>query len=137
MHYTTRSLTRTNAICPFCQPLALGFGPVVDVGFDQLLDGSEARLARYAGVRMTLNRDGYIEYTAGGTDGLAGTRQQIAAELPICQSRDREVRYVLRGLWNTGAHNTPDLLQGGLFVEMPLGILVTPNKWHDFVPFGK
>ena len=137
MHWTTRVMARTNAICPFCQPLALGFGPVVNVGFDQLLDGSEARLARYAGVRMTLNRDGYIEYTAGGTDGLAGTRQQIAAELPICQSSDREVRYILRGLWNTGAHNTPDLLQGGLFVEMPLGILVTPDKWHDFVPFGK
>ena len=137
MHYTTRVLTRTNAICPFCQPLALGFGPVANVGFDQLLDGSEARLARYAGVRMTINRDGYLEYTAGGTDGLAGTRQQIAAELPICQSPDREVRYVLRGLWNTGARNTPDLLQGGLFVEMPLGILTTPKKWHDFVPFGK
>ncbi len=137
MRWTCRELCRKNEICPFTQKLAFGFGPTANVGFEQLFDGSEARLTRYFGARMTINRDGFIEYTAGGTDGLAGTRQQIAAELPIYQSRDREVRYVLRGLWNTGSHNTPDVLQGGIFVEMPLGIFTTPEKWRDLLPFRK
>ena len=137
MRWTCRELCRKNEICPFTQKLAFGFGPTANVGFEQLFDGSEARLARYFGARLTINRDGYIEYTAGGTDGLSGTRQQIAAELPIYQSRDREVRYVLRGLWNTGSHNTPDVLQGGIFVEMPLGIFTTPEKWRDLLPFRK
>ena len=137
LHWSNRMFARTNSVCPMCQPLLLGFGPTANVGFDQLFDGSEARLARYFGVRMTINRDGFIEYTAGGTDGLAGTRQQILAELPFYTSRDGEVRYVFRGLWNTGSHSTPDLFQAGFFVEMPLCFLATPSKWHDLIPCKK
>ena len=119
LHWSKRMFARTNSVCPMCQPLMLGFGPTANVGFDQLFDGSEARLARYFGVR------------------LAGTRQQILAELPFYASRDGEVRYVFRGLWNTGSHNTPDLFQAGVFVEMPLCFLATPSKWHDLIPCKK
>jgi len=136
-HWTTRLLARTNGICPFSQPLTLGFGPTANVGFDQLFDGSRARLARYGGVRLTFNRDGYIEYTLGDTDGLAGDRQQVAMELPISASRDGEVRYVLRGRWNRGSHSYPDELEGGIFLEMPFGLFATPSKWGDLIPFAK
>src|ERR1035441_928576 len=105
IHWTTRMFACTDSVCPFCQPLALGLGPTVNVGFDHLYNESKYRLARYAGVRLTFNRAGFIEYTAGGTDGLDGTRQQVVAEIPFYESRDGEVRYYLRGLWNRGAHS--------------------------------
>ena len=135
--WTTLMFARDNSVCPFCKPLALGLGPTINVGFDHLYNESKYRLARYAGVRLTFNRAGFIEYTAGGTDGLDGTRQQITAEIPFYESRDGEVRYYLRGLWNRGAHNRPDLLEGGLFLEMPFSTLYTPCKWGDLVPFVK
>ena len=137
IHWTTRMFARTDSVCPFCQPLALGLGPTVNVGFDHLYNESKYRLARYAGVRLTFNRAGFIEYTAGGTDGLDGTRQQVVAEIPFYESRDGEVRYYLRGLWNRGAHSKPDVLEGGLFLEMPFSTLYTPCKWGDLVPFAK
>ena len=137
IHWTTLMFARDNSVCPFCKPLALGLGPTINVGFDHLYNESKYRLARYAGVRLTFNRAGFIEYTAGGTDGLDGTRQQITAEIPFYESRDGEVRYYLRGLWNRGAHNRPDLLEGGLFLEMPFSTLYTPCKWGDLVPFVK
>ena len=136
-HWTTLMFARDNSVCPFCKPLALGLGPTVNVGFDHLYNETDFRLARYAGVRLTFNRDGFIEYTAGGTDGLDGTRQQIVAEIPFYESRDGEVKYYLRGLWNRGAHNRPDILEGGLFLEMPFSTIVTPSKWGDLVPFVK
>jgi hypothetical protein len=136
-HWTTLMFARTNSVCPFCQPLTLGLGPTVNVGFDHLYNETDFRLARYAGVRLTFNRAGFIEYTAGGTDGLDGTRQQIVAEIPFYESRDGEVRYYLRGLWNHGARNRPDVLEGGLFLEMPFSTLYTPCKWGDLVPFVK
>ena len=52
--------------------------------------------------RLTFNRSGFIEYTMGDTVGLAGTREQIVTEIPFYESRDGEVRYYLRGLWNRG-----------------------------------
>lgn len=137
IHWTTLMFARSNSVCPFCQPLALGLGPTVNVGFDHLYNDSKYRLARYAGVRLTFNRAGFIEYTAGGTDGLDGTRQQIVAEIPFYESRDGEVKYYLRGLWNHGANNRSDVLEGGLFLEMPFSTLVTPAKWGDLVPFAQ
>lgn len=135
LNWTTGTLFRTNVVCPLCRPLALGFGPVAEVGFDQLFDGSSARFARYAGARLTVNQNGFIEYTAGGTDGLSGTRQQVIAELPIYSSRDGEVRYVLRGEWNRSDEAQPDVLSGGLFLEMPFSIFAQPKKWSDLIPF--
>jgi len=73
----------------------------------------------------------------GDTDGLGGTRQQVIAEIPFYESRDGEVRYYLRGLWNHGSSARPDILEGGLFLEMPFSTIVTPSKWGDFVPFTK
>lgn len=135
LNWTSCTLARTNPVCPLCRPLALGLGPVVEVGFDQLFDGSSARFARYAGARLTVNHAGFIEYTAGGTDGLSGTRQQVIAELPIYSSRDGEVRYVLRGEWNRSDEAQPDVLSGGLFLEMPFSIFAQPKKWSDLIPF--
>ena len=138
IHWTALMFDRSNSICPFCKPLVLGLGPTVNVGFDHLYnDASDYRFARYAGVRLTFNRDGFIEYTAGGTDGLDSTRQQVVAEIPFLESRNGEVKYYLRGLWNHGASSKPDVLEGGLFLEMPFTTLVKPDKWGDLVPFVK
>ena len=134
-HWTTEKFAREDSLCPFCKPLTLTIGPAINLGFDHLYNESDYRLARYAGVRLTFNRDGFIEYTVGGTDGLDGTRQQIVAEIPFYESRDGEVKYSLRGLWNHGASNRPDILEGGLFLEMPFTTLVSPEKWGDLVPF--
>jgi hypothetical protein len=137
LHWTTRLFGRPDSVCPFCQPLTLGLGPTVNVGFDRLYSDSTFRLARYAGARLTFNRSGFIEYTGGGTDGLDGTRQQVVTEIPFYESRDGEVRYYLRGLWNRGTDSKHDLLEGGLFVEMPFSTLASPCKWGDLVPFLK
>jgi hypothetical protein len=125
---------RTNSVCPFAQPLTFALGPTVNVGFDHLYDEDAYRFARYAGVRLTFNRSGFIEYTAGDTEGLDGTRQQIITELPFYQSRDGEVRYYFRGLWNHGESYRPDILEAGVFLEMPFSTLVRPDKWRDLVP---
>ena len=137
IHWTELMFTRTNSICPFCRPLALGLGPTVNLGFDHLYDETDYRFARYAGVRLTFNRTGYVEYTVGETEGLDSTRQQVVAEIPFYESRDGEVRYYLRGLWNHGLSSKPDILEGGLFVEMPFSTLVQPDKWGDLVPFAQ
>jgi hypothetical protein len=137
IHWTSLMLARENSACPFARPLAITLGPTVNLGFDHLYDESEYRFARYAGVRLSFNRSGFIEYTVGGTDGLDGTRQQIVTEIPFYESRDGEVRYYLRGLWNHGSNNKPDVLEGGLFLEMPFDLLVKPDKWGDLVPFVK
>jgi len=137
LRWTALASATTNSGCPFCQPLALALGPTVNVGFDHLYGESDYRFARYAGLRLTFNRSGFVEYTAGETEGLNGTRQQIVAEIPFYQSRDGEVRYYLRGLWNHGANNKPDILEGGLFVDLPVSTLISPSKWGDLVPFMK
>lgn len=136
IHWTSLMFARTNGTCLMCRPLALGFGPTANAGFDQLFDGSQARLARYAGVRASFNH-GFIEYTAGGTDGLAGIRNQVITELPFYVSRKNGVRYYFRGLWNTGYNSTRDELEAGLFVELPIETLVRPSKWGSLIPGTK
>jgi hypothetical protein len=137
LNWMTPQMTRTNCGCPMGQPIAVALGPTINLGFDQILDGSRPRFARYGGVRMTFNRDSFIEYTAGETDGLLGTRQQVMAELPFYESRDGEIRFLFRGLFNTGANRSPDFFQAGVLVEMPICIFTQPEKWRDFVPFAK
>ncbi len=137
MHWTTRFLSCTNSVCSFCEPHTFALGPTANVGFEQLFDGTSGRFARYGGARLTFDRDGFIEYTLGATDGLASGRQQAVVELPLYTSRDGEVRYVIRGLWNRGNHSYPDELQGGLFLEMPFAFIATPSKWSDLIPFRK
>lgn len=132
--WTALACAPTNSGCPFSRPLALAFGPTVNVGFDHLYDEADYRFARYAGLRLSFNRSGFVEYTVGDTEGLDSTRQQIVAEIPFYESRDGEVRYYLRGLWNHGTSHQPDILEGGLFLEMPLSTLVSPCKWGDLVP---
>lgn len=135
LQWTSQMFARTNAVCPMCAPLAFKLGPTVNLGFDELFDDREARLARYAGARLTLNHDAFIEYTVGGTDGLAGTpRSQVVTELPFYLSRKNGVRYYFRGLWNTGFNHTTDELEAGVFVELPLTTLVSPSKWHSLIP---
>jgi len=134
-HWSTMS-GDPNSIFPFSRPLTLALGPTFNLGFDHLYNGeTDFRFANYAGVRLTFNRSGFIEYTVGRTEGLDSVRQQIVAELPFYESRDGAVRYFLRGLWNHGLSRDPDVLEGGVFVEMPLGLLITPEKWGDLVPF--
>jgi hypothetical protein len=127
-----------NNYCPFSGPLALALGPTANAGFNQVFNSNYAPTGfGHAGARLTLNRDAFIEYTVGGDASLGGTRQQLATELPIYQSRDGQVRYVVRGLWDHVGGSHPDLLQGAFFVEMPFGFLVTPSKWSDLIPFTK
>jgi hypothetical protein len=137
IRWTALASANSNSVCPYCEPLAFTLGPTVNVGFDHLYDEWKYRFAHYAGLRLTINRSAFIEYTVGDTIGLAGTRQQIVTEIPFYQSRDGEVRYYLRGLWNHGDSNKPDILEGGLFLEMPFTTLVRPDKWGDLVPFGQ
>lgn len=136
-HWTTRIMSRTNSLCPLSQPLELGFGPTLNIGFDKLFDHTDARLNRYFGARMTINREGFIEVTGGATDGLEGTRAQVLTELPVFTSRSQDVRYVVRGLWNTGDNRSPDVFQAALFVEMPLDFIAQPDCWSDLNPFKK
>jgi hypothetical protein len=136
-HWTMLQSAQADSVCPFCQPLAFTLGPTMNIGFDHLYDESKFRFAHYTGLRLTYNRSGFIEYTVGDTIGLAGTRQQIVAEIPFYQSRDGEVRYYLRGLWNRGDSTKPDILEGGVFLEMPFATLVKPDKWGDLVPFAQ
>lgn len=137
LRWTALASAPTNSGCPYCEPLALGLGPTVNVGFDHLYDEADYRFARYAGLRLTFNRSGFVEYTVGDTDGLHGTRQQIVTEIPFYESRDGEVRYYFRGLWNHGPNDGHDILEGGLFLEMPLSTLISPCKWGDLVPFAQ
>jgi hypothetical protein len=130
--------SHSNNYCPFSGPLAVALGPTANGGFDQLFNaGSEPSAFYHGGARLTLDRDAFIEYTVGGERDLPGTRQQLAAELPLYQSRDGQVRYVVRGLWDHVGGNHPGLLQGALLVEMPFDFLVKPSKWGDLVPFTK
>jgi len=135
LHWTSLLANRPDSVCPFCQPLKFSLGPTVNAGFDHLYNESDYRFARYGGLRLAFNRSGFIEYTVGATDGLDGTRQQLVAEIPFYESRDGEVRYYLRGLWNRGDGSHPDVLTGGLFLEMPFTTLIKPEKWRDLVPF--
>lgn len=129
--------SRTNVSCPYSGPLALTLGPVANVGFDQLFDGTSPQNYGHGGARLTINHDSFIEYMFGGAENLGGVRQQLVGELPLYQSRDHQVRYVIRGVWDHTTGNSPDLLQGAFLVEMPLDFIATPSKWSDLVPFKK
>jgi len=128
---------RTNDFCPYGGPLALALGPTVNGGFDELFDGTSPQLFSHGGARLTINRDGFIEYTFGGAENLGGVRQQLVGELPLYRSRDGRVRYVVRGVWDHTTGNQADLVQGAFLVEMPLAFLATPSQWNDLIPFRK
>ena len=132
-HWTSRMFVRTNGADETYLPLRFTLGPTVNLGFDELFDASNARFTRYVGARATLNH-GFIEYTAGATEGLKDTRSQVVTELPFYVSRRNNVRYYFRGLWNTGFNHTRDELEAGLFLELPFATLVSPNKWGSLVP---
>jgi len=137
-NWAMNSRSHSNNYCPFSGPLAVALGPTANGGFDQLFNAGSAPSAFYhGGARLTLDRDAFLEYTVGGAQDLPGTRQQLAAELPLYQSRDGRVRYIVRGLWDHVGGNHPDLLQGALLVEMPFDLLVKPSQWGDLVPFVK
>jgi len=137
MRWALQCCSRTNNTCPFSGPMALALGPTANVGFDQLFDGTSPQMFGHGGARLTLNRDAFVEYTFGGAENLGGTRQQLVGELPIFQSRNGQIRYVVRGLWDHTTGNHPDLLQGAFFVEMPFDFIATPFKWSDLIPFKK
>ena len=128
---------RTNDFCPYGGPLALALGPTVNGGFDELFDGTSPQLFSHGGARLTINRDGFIEYTFGGAENLGGVRQQLVGELPLYRSRNGQIRYAVRGVWDHSTGNHPDLVQGAFLVEMPLDFIATPSKWNDLIPFGK
>jgi hypothetical protein len=136
-HWVMNVCSRTNVFCPYSGPLALTLGPVANVGFDQLFDGTSPQNYGHGGARLTINHDGFIEYLFGGAENLGGVRQQLIGELPLYQSRDHQIRYVVRGVWDHTTGNYPDLLQGAFLVEMPLDFITTPSKWSDLVPFRK
>jgi hypothetical protein len=133
VHWTSRMFVRTNGTDETYLPLRFGFGPTANVGLDEIFDDSHARFARYVGVRATMNH-GFLEYTAGATEGFNGTRSQVVTEVPFYVSHKNNVRYYFRGEWNTGFNKYPDDLEAGLFVELPFETLVSPSKWGSLIP---
>ena len=134
MNWTTRLTARTNDTCRLSRPFTIGLGPTMNLGFDKVFDSSDFRFARYFGGRLTFNHDTYFDFTSGDTDGLGGRRYQIQTEIPIYTSRNRNVRYVVRGLWNTGEKKYPDIYEAGLMLEMPFDFLYKPSKWSEVIP---
>jgi len=135
INWSLHNLSQENDICPYSGPLHFTLGPVFLTGFDKTFDGSGFRFARYGGARLTLNRYAFVQYSYGETDGLAHDRQEILAELPFYISHDHQVRYVLRGEWSRGELDLPDYYAAGVFVEMPVDLLIRPREWRDLVPF--
>lgn len=132
--WTMNEMSKKNCACSFGRPMTFKLGPVANVGWEKL-DAGPGHVSGYAGARLNFSHDGFVEYTLGRTDGFAGTRQQLTAELPVSVSRDGEVRYVLRGTWNHYDSQHRDILSGGLFLEMPFTTIVKPSKWSDLIPF--
>jgi hypothetical protein len=132
--WTLNEMAKNNCPCPLGRPITVKLGPVASVGWEKL-DAGPSYVSSYAGARLNLGRDGFVEYTVGRTGSFSGTRQQLVAELPVSVSRDGEVRYVLRGTWNHSDLNHRDILAGGLFLEMPFTTIVKPSKWSDLIPF--
>jgi len=134
MKWTMNEMAKNNCPCPLGRPLTVKLGPVANVGWEKL-DTGTGHVSGYGGARLNFGHDGYLEYTLGRTDGFAGMRQQLIAELPISVSRDGEVRYVVRGTWNHFDTSHRDILTGGLFLELPFTTLAKPSKWGDLIPF--
>ena len=135
INWSTRVFARENCACAYAQPMNFSLGPVFEIGFDKTFEGSAFRASRYVGARLSLNRYAFVQYTFGKTDGLGHMRQELLGELPFYLSRNREVRYVLRGEWSRGDNALPDYYQIGVFAEMPLDLLVRPRQWRELVPF--
>ena len=129
INWTSYMFSRTNAASPMRRPLVFSVGPTANVGFDDVFDDSDVRLARYVGVRATLNH-GFIEYTAGKTEGLSDTRSQVLTEVPFYFNGRNGIGFYFRGLWNSGLNNTHDQLEGGVFMEVPIETLVRPSTWR-------
>ena len=134
-NWATRTPDRGDFYCPYARPLNFSLGPTANFGFDYLFDDNDSRYAGYFGARLTINRMAFIEYTVGRTEGLFGTRQQILTEIPLYVTRDQLVHYTFRGEWNHGVSSVPDVLQAGIFIEMPLDIIAHPQEWGDLIPF--
>ena len=134
INWTTRVFARENCACAYAQPMNFSLGPVFETGFDKTFEGSAFRASRYVGARLSLNRYAFVQYTFGKTDGLGDLRQELLGELPFYISRNREVRYVLRGEWSRGDQALPDYYHVGVFAEMPLDLLVHPRQWRELVP---
>jgi hypothetical protein len=134
VNWTTRLMSRTNTPCPLNQPFTIGVGPTLNLGFDKVFDGSHVRFARYFGGRIMFNNETYFDFTTGDTAGLGGQRLQIQTEIPLYTSHSRNVRYLVRGLWNTGEKKYPDIFEAGLMLEMPFDFLYKPSKWSEVIP---
>jgi hypothetical protein len=81
--------------------------------------------------------DAYVEYTVGKTDSLPGFRHQITAEFPIYHKAGSDVRWVVRGIWNTDYSSDKDVYGASVLAEFPFDALVHPSKFRDLVPFLK
>ena len=106
-----------------------------ETGFEKTFEGSAFRSDRYVGARFAINRYAFVQYVCGRTDGFSRVREEALGELPISISHDSQVRYVLRGEWERGDLSYPSFYEAGVFLEMPLGLLVHPRDWHDLIPF--
>jgi len=116
----------------------LSLGPTTDLAYQELTstDSARAEWIRYAGTRIMLNHDAFVEYTIGRTDGLPGWRQQSTAEFPIYQKTGSDLRYVIRGSWNSAYDSSKDLYGISVLIEIPLDTFNHPSKFLDLVPFA-
>jgi hypothetical protein len=133
--WTTRVFARENSPCMYARPWTFTLAPLFETGFQKTFEGSAFRSDRYVGARFAINRYAFVQYVFGRTDGFGRVRQEVLGEVPISISHDSQVRYVLRGEWERGDLNYPNFYEAGIFVEMPLGLLVHPRDWHDLIPF--
>jgi len=134
--WTSQGLSRENSVFPLARPMHFTVGPVFAAGFEKTFDNSGIRVERYGGARLAINRSTFIQYAYGKIDGIGHNRHEVLGELPFYTSRDGQVQYVFRGEWSRGDLNLPDYYQLGLFVEMPIGMLVRPREWSDLIPFA-
>jgi hypothetical protein len=135
VHWTTYAFARENSPCAYACPWTFTLAPLFETGFQKTFEGSAFRSDRYFGARFAINRYAFVQYVFGRTDGFGRVREEALGELPISISHDSQVRYVLRGEWERGDRNYPSFYEAGVFVEMPLGLLVHPRDWHDLIPF--
>lgn len=116
----------------------VSLGPTAYGAYQQItsIDVSEPDWERYGGVRLMLNHDAFVEYTVGKTDSLPDRRYQLTAEFPIYQRAGSDVRYVVRGMWNSAYNSDKDLWGVSLLVEFPFNTLEHPSKFRDLLPFA-
>jgi hypothetical protein len=61
------------------------------------------------------------------------SRQDLPISLPV---KSLFPQGEFRELWNHG-DSTPDVLEAGVFLEMPLDLVVRPRQWGDLIPFAE